>query len=224
MTARAEDVGGRVPVRRTRDCICHDACHGRRRSGVCLGCERQGAPRCRFTACRVLPDAVISDPSLLAHAYVPFCAAVRMAMAVILARCSAPTRVRSATPRYRRPSAVVYALQSGQAASVLAPVAAPRTTHRERRQSPAAIDHSSCLGSGLVSMKLRPVQVHVSVVKTFGQHREASFTYPATFSSMRLVVAVRNGPSGCRAPGTQESAESRSVCSRCTVSDDVVLL
>jgi hypothetical protein len=55
---------------------------------------------------------------------VPFCAAVKMATVVVLARCSAPDRVRSAAQN-RLPSAVIYAVRSGQAASVLAPVAAP---------------------------------------------------------------------------------------------------
>jgi hypothetical protein len=59
---------------------------------------------------------------------VPFCAAATMATAVVLARRSAPERVWSAASRHRPPSAVLHALQLGQAASVFAPVAAPGTT------------------------------------------------------------------------------------------------
>jgi hypothetical protein len=59
---------------------------------------------------------------------VPFCTAATMAGAVVLARRSAPERVWSAASRHRPPSAVLHALQLGQVASVLAPVAAPGTT------------------------------------------------------------------------------------------------
>jgi hypothetical protein len=58
---------------------------------------------------------------------VPFCATARVAMAVVLARCSASEGGRSGVPQHRLPSAVLYALQSGQTASALAPVAAPGT-------------------------------------------------------------------------------------------------
>ena len=56
---------------------------------------------------------------------VPFCAAFRMAMTVVLARCSGPTGCDRPLPRYRRSRVVPCASRPARAACVLAPVAAP---------------------------------------------------------------------------------------------------
>jgi hypothetical protein len=162
-------------------------------------------PQRRFAACRVLPDAEGACGSR-AH---PTC--LRCGRDVDGRRSGASFCSRSETrdrrlrcvrrhPQHRLPRAVLYALQSAQAASVLAPVAAPGTAPRchaprrygcafcdtgARRRITRAVDPSrsaagssdwfvsveACLSAGLLGQLAPSWSVHLAGVTGVQDHR-----------------------------------------------------
>jgi hypothetical protein len=94
-------------------------------------CEGSCAPHRRFTACRILPDAESARTASARVGADMGCGQDgngRRSGALFGARPGELDRRLGCGrrhPQHRLPRAALYALQSGQAASVLAPVAAP---------------------------------------------------------------------------------------------------
>src|SRR5665213_317766 len=106
------DVVGRQLPKTTHGAICR---------------AKRPQPLQKTSVCRVLPDAEsvwsVSTPD------VPFCAAARMAMIVVLARCSGPDWVRSAAPTASAvESCSVCLAASAERRPVVPPL--PRRTYR----------------------------------------------------------------------------------------------